>query len=49
MAVEEGVIHYRIPLSGRGAIEQQFDGVITFTIEWGKEENEDTQHPSAKG
>ena len=48
MAIEEGVVHYRIPLGIAGAVEQQLDGIVTFTIEGRKKEYQYAQHHAAK-
>ena len=45
--VEKRVIHYRIPFGIRPSIEQQGNGIITFTIQRREQKNQYTQHGSS--
>ena len=45
--IEKRIIHYRIPLRTRASVEQQGNGVITFTIQRREQENQYTQHGSS--
>ena len=49
VAIEDGVVHRRQPVLFAVAGKQEFDEVVTFTVERREEEDEDRQHGASHG
>ena len=47
IAIEHRILEYFVPVGFARTVEQNVDGAISFTIKYGEEEYQRTQHQSA--